>query len=121
MATSTWNRAAKTRNAPFFFSPTLPSRLIWTAVPPNESGILPSPCEQRKIVPHGLLAEYRFGLPLKTIVSWVVPCDLCAANQSSTARPLLPPRIVALVAFPVHGGKARRLARRRRTADMWRE
>src|ERR1017187_6768877 len=32
MATSTWNRAAKTRNAPFFFSPTLPSRLIWTAV-----------------------------------------------------------------------------------------
>src|ERR1039458_5026425 len=32
MATSTWNRAAKTRNAPVFFSPTLPSRLIWTAV-----------------------------------------------------------------------------------------
>src|ERR1017187_2434891 len=35
MATSTWNRAAKTRNAPFFFSPTLPFRLIWTAVTQN--------------------------------------------------------------------------------------
>src|ERR1035437_5098310 len=69
--------------------------------------------------PAWIVAESCFDLPLKTILPcWMVPCDSYSANQSSSARPLLPPRKGALAACPARGGTARRCARGNRECAM---